>query len=82
MGIRKRVTLDEDLAERVQHESRMRGMSFSETLNDLLRHQLPSVERPFRRTVRIEPIAMGRNPALNYDDVAGLLDYSEGDSRR
>jgi hypothetical protein len=83
MGIRTTVTFDEDVLERVQHESRIRGSSFRETLNDLLRQGLLSaVEHPVRRTLRIEPIPMGRKPGLNYDDVAGLLDYSEGELRR
>lgn len=83
MSIRTTVTLDEDVLERVQHESRVRGSSFRETLNDLLRLGLLSAaERPVRRTLKIEPVPMGRKPGLNYDDIGGLLDYSEGELRR
>ena len=81
MGVRTTVTLDEDVFERVQHESRARGSSFRETLNDLIRQGLLPVAG-VRRTLRIEPVRMGRKPGLNHDDIAGLLDYSEGELRR
>jgi Arc/MetJ family transcription regulator len=40
MSIRTTVTLDEDVLQRVKEESRLRGASFRDTLNDLLRQAL------------------------------------------
>ncbi|HYZ87577.1 MAG TPA: hypothetical protein VE621_24390 [Bryobacteraceae bacterium] len=37
MSTRTTVTLDDDVLERVKRESRSRGASFRDTLNDLLR---------------------------------------------
>jgi hypothetical protein len=37
---------------------------------------------PKRRTLTIEPVHMGYKPGLNYDNVEGLLEYSEGDQHR
>ncbi|MCC6366385.1 MAG: hypothetical protein IT165_22940 [Bryobacterales bacterium] len=83
MSIRTTVTLDEDVMERVQRESKVRGASFRETLNDLLRlGLLAAAQRPARRTLRIEPVPMGRKDGLNFDDVAALLEYAEGELRR
>jgi hypothetical protein len=56
MSIRTTVTLDEDVAERVKQESRSRGVSFRETLNELLRAGLIAVEaQPKRRRFYMEP---------------------------
>jgi hypothetical protein len=83
MSIRTTVTLDDDVLERVKRESRARGASFRETLNDLLRAALLHLEtRPRRRTLEIKPAHMGYRPGLNYDDVQSLLEYGEGERRR
>ncbi|HMF76567.1 MAG TPA: hypothetical protein VK604_12980 [Bryobacteraceae bacterium] len=80
MSIRTTVTLDEDVLERVKHESRLRGASFRGTLNDLLRTALLQQEKkPRRRLLRITPIHMGYRGGLNYDDVESLLEYGEGE---
>ena len=49
MSIRTTVTLDEDVLDRVRRESRSRGASFRDTLNDLLRFALiAGQQRPDR----------------------------------
>lgn len=79
MSIRTTVTLDEDVLERLKDESRTRGASFRDTLNDLLRVALAAQARPpFKRTLKIKPTKMGVFPGLNYDDVESLIEYSEG----
>lgn len=80
MGIRTTVTLDEDVLERVKHESRSRGIPFKQALNDLLRHAtLPSAEpHPSRREFRVRPLDLKFIPGVNYDCTASLLDYLEG----
>jgi hypothetical protein len=83
MSIRTTVTLDDDVAERVKRESRSRGISFRDTLNDLLRTALLGVDNmPRRRTLRIKPTHMGYKPGLNYDSIESLLEYGEGDLHR
>ena len=79
MSIRTTVALDEDVLERVKQESRSRGASFRETLNDLLRSALVKGDAPARRRgFRVKPTHMGYRPGLNYDDVESLLGYAEG----
>jgi hypothetical protein len=82
MSIRTTVTLDEDVLKRVKEESRTRGASFRDTLNDLLRVALAGQARPFKRTLKIKPRNMGIFPGLNYDDVEALIEYAEGPDHR
>jgi hypothetical protein len=83
MSIRTTVTLDEDVLERVKRESRSRGASFRETLNDLLRAALLHLEtRPGGRKIRIKPAHMGYNPGLNHDSIESLIEYGEGAQHR
>jgi hypothetical protein len=83
MSIRTTVTLDDDVAERVKRESRSRGASFRDTLNDLLRTALVhQADKPKRRKLLIKPSHMGYRPGLNYDSVEALLEYGEGEWHR
>ncbi|MGA2717169.1 MAG: hypothetical protein ABSG41_29160 [Bryobacteraceae bacterium] len=83
MSIRTTVTLDDDVAARVKRESQMRGASFRDTLNDLLRTALLGVDnKPCRRTLAIKPTHMGHKPGLNYDSLKSLLEYGEGERHR
>ncbi len=69
--------------QRVKQESRERGQSFKQTLNDLLRLAV-SVEKPFppRKPFKIRPFHdMGTIPGLNYDKTSELLDYAYGEDR-
>lgn len=43
MSIRRTVTLDDDVLDRVRRKSRSRGASFRDTLNDLLRMTLRGI---------------------------------------
>jgi hypothetical protein len=79
----KRVTLDEDLVERLKQEARSRSLPFRQVLNDVLRSGLlparvPSQAPPFR----IKPRCMGTRPGINYDNIAALLEISEDESHR
>ena len=83
MSIRTTVTLDDDVLARVKRESHSRGVSFRETLNDLLRVALLHLEqKPRRRTLKIEPTHMGYWAGLNYDSAEALLEYGEGEEHR
>jgi hypothetical protein len=82
MGVRTTVTLDDDIMDPVKRESRSRGASFHDTLNDLLRATLSLENQPRRRTVKIKPAHTGYRTGLNYDDVESLLEYGEGEQHR
>ncbi|MEO8660018.1 MAG: CopG family transcriptional regulator [Bryobacteraceae bacterium] len=82
MSIRTTVTLDEDVLERVKAESRAKGISFRDALNELLRQSLSNVEQPRPRTLMIVPKALGFPTGLNHDSVASLMEYGEGEQHR
>ena len=83
MSIRTTVTLDDDVLARVKREGQLRGESFRDTLNNLLRAALLKTENPApRRIMRIAPSSMGHKPGLNYDNIESLLEYGEGDRHR
>jgi hypothetical protein len=83
MSIRTTVTLDDDVIERVKRESRARGVSFRDTINDLLRAALLNAqEKPPRRVLTIKPFQLGYKAGLNHDDVESLLEYGEGENHR
>jgi len=83
MSIRTTITLDEDVLERVKRESIARGKPFRQTLNELLRSALLKAnDQRDRGGFRVEPTHMGYRAGLNYDDVEGLLELSEGDQHR
>jgi hypothetical protein len=83
MSIRTTVSLDDDVIERVKRESRARGASFRDTLNDLLRDALLNLEHAHkRRSLSIKPVHMGYKAGLNYDDIGSLLEYGEGVQHR
>ena len=83
MSIRTTVTLDDDVLERVKQESRSRGASFRDTINELLRIALLQTQaQPQRREFKVRPMHMGAIPGLNYDDIEGLISYAEGEDHR
>lgn len=83
MSIRTTITLDEDVVERVKDESRVRGDSFRNTLNDLLRVAFVHLQatKPRPRFV-VKPTAMGVKVGLNYDSIEALLSNGEGESHK
>ena len=82
MSIRTTVTLDEDVLERVKEVSKSNGISFRETLNNLLRAALVQQHDVPKRKLNLHTSKMGYYEHLNYDDIQGLLDYSDGPMHR
>ncbi len=83
MSIRTTVTLDDDVLERVKSESRLRGASFRDTLNNLLRAALLNLQdKPRPRSLKIRPTHMGYRAGWNYDDIEFLLQLGEGERHR
>jgi hypothetical protein len=82
--VRTTLTLDEDVAIRVQAEARRSGRPFKVVVNDLLRAGLSQS----RRGQRAEPFQVeavnfgGLRPGLSLDNIAALLEEVEGPQRR
>jgi hypothetical protein len=83
MSTRTTVTLEDDVLDRVKRESRARGASFRETLNDLLRAGLLTSKNQSKQSpFKVRPVSMGYQEGLHYDSVASLLEYGEGKDHR
>jgi predicted transcriptional regulator len=82
--MRTTITLDDDVAEKLQSEMRRRRTTnFKETLNDVLRRGLLArrglaATKPFKVRAR----RLGNKPGLNYDNVGELLEHLEGVSHK
>ncbi len=82
--MRTTITLDEDVAEKLQSEMRRRHTTnFKETLNDLLRRGLLARrELAAAKPFKVQARSMGNKPGLNYDNVGELLEQLEGSSHK
>ena len=82
--MRTTLTLDEDVASRLQAESRRTGRSFKVVVNEYLRvamaqRKAMQVATPFR----VKAVDMGGTlPGRSYDDIGALLDEVEGADHR
>ncbi len=83
MSRRTTLTLEDDIAAKLEEEQRRSGASFKELVNTFLRRGLamPRGPRP-GPSFRVEARDLGRRPGIEIDDVEGLLDRVEGSSRR
>jgi hypothetical protein len=82
--VRTTLTLDDDVAAKLEAEARRSGLSFKETVNAMLRIGLASrrgklPRPPFKvKPLPIEPL----DANLDFDKVEALLDQVDGPSRR
>ena len=81
--MRTTLTLDDDVARKLQAEMRRSGTSFKQTVNECLRRGLNARRvlkpaAPF--VVRARPL--GLRPGLSYDSIADLLEQLEGPAHR
>jgi hypothetical protein len=79
------VTLDDDLAVRLEQRRAERGMTFKEALNDAVRRGLAAADeqehgRPAHATTR--PLPLGRRLIRDIDSVAEALAAAEGETYR
>ncbi len=80
---RTTLTLEDDVAARLQAEARRTGRSFKEVVNDLLRFALGARRSGAgRRPFRVRARDLGLRPGFDYDDVGGLLEQLEGPAHR
>ena len=83
LGVRTTLTLDDDVAARLEQESRRSGRSFKETVNELLRFALRERRSPPRRApFRVEARPLGLREGLSYESVGDLLEAVEGPLHR
>ena len=80
MAKRTTLTLEDDVAERLDEEVRRRGVPFKTVVNDALRSGLS--QRPEEPPFTVDARPMGVRPGIGLDDVQGLLDEIEGFQRR
>jgi len=82
--VRTTLTLDDDIAARLQAEARRRGLPFKTLVNEHLRASL--AQRRARRAAPPFTIAAvdlgGPVAGRSYDDIAALLDDAEGADHR
>jgi hypothetical protein len=79
--MRTTVTLDDDLAVRLEQRRAERGMTFKDALNDAVRRGLAVAEEqagPIAVTTR--PLPLGRRLIGDIDNVAEALAAAEGEA--
>ena len=80
--MRTTVTLEPDVARRLQEVSRARKLSFKEALNTTLRCGLDQMlAKPKATLFHTKPEDMGVLPHLNYDNIGDLLELAENASK-
>jgi hypothetical protein len=83
--MRTTITLDDDLAIRLERHRNQHGESFKQALNEAVRAGLNQIEdsadapREFRRT---KPLALGRRLTGSIDDIGEVLAIAEGEDYR
>jgi hypothetical protein len=82
--MRTTVTLEDDVAAKLQALSRRSGRPFKEVINETLRRGLASAGAARRAApFKVQARDLGaRRPGLNFDSVADLLEQLEGPFHR
>ena len=82
--MRTTLTLDDDLAQRLQDISRERDTAFKQVVNEAIRRGIDQMDRPqkAREAYRTVPIDLGKCFLPNLDNIEEALDYAEGYFRR
>jgi predicted transcriptional regulator len=82
--MRTTLTLDDDVAARIERLRRARKQSLKDLVNEALREGLKHLAAPQERRVpfRTQAVDLGRCLRGNVDDVAEVLALAEGESFR
>jgi hypothetical protein len=83
--MRTTVTLDDDLAIRLERHRSQHGESFKQAVNEAIRAGLNQIENSAeapREVRRTEPLGLGRRLAGSVDDVGEVLAIAEGEDYR
>ncbi len=81
--MRTTLTLDEDVAAKLEAECRRTGSSFKQIVNDGLRLAF-TLRRDLKRQSPfvIKPYALQLRPGLDYENIGELLEQVEGPQHR
>jgi len=82
--MRTTLTLEDDVAARLERERRKRGVAFKELVNQVLRSGLDSLEAPQRRRepFRTEGLALGQSRVGSLDNIEEVLSRTEGEGHQ
>jgi hypothetical protein len=82
--MRTTVTLDDDVAVRLQREQRKRGAAFKEVINDVLRAGLDASDRRRKPAARFRTTGFDLGDSLvgSLDNVEEVLSRAEGEGHR
>lgn len=80
--MRTTLTLDEDVAAKLEAEVRRSSQSFKQVVNDLLRAALSARRAPQARPFEVEPRSLELRSGLDYQNVGDLLEQVEGPGHR
>jgi hypothetical protein len=73
--VRTTLTLDEDVAAKLQAEAKATGQPFRQVVNETLRRGFLAKRAPGARPrFQIVPFSMGLRPGINLDNVEQLID--------
>ena len=80
--MRTTISLDDDVANLLNKETRRSGTSFKEAVNHFLRLGLMVAKQPTRKPFVVTPKNMGLPHGLTYDNVEELLETLEGPAHK
>ena len=82
-SMRTTLTLEKDVAARLEQAARRRKLPFKAVVNEALRAGLAALDKPSpRREFRTSGFDLGPSLVGNLDDVEGALSRVEGESHR
>lgn len=83
MSVRTTLTLDEDVAAKVNAEARRSGRAVRAVVNEALRAGLEAAGRSRARPAfKVRATAMGLRSGVSIDSISALIDEIEGPSHR
>jgi hypothetical protein len=82
--MRTTLTIDDDVAVRLEQERRKRRLSFKDVVNDVLRTGLEALGRPRRHpeSFRTKGFDLGASLVGSLDNVEEVLSRTEGEDHR
>jgi hypothetical protein len=82
--VRTTLTLDDDVAVRLEQERRRRRLSFKDIVNEALRAGLDALGQPRRRADQFRTKGFDLGPSLvgSLDNVEEVLSRAEGEDHR
>jgi hypothetical protein len=81
--MRTTLSIDDDIAARLERLRRKGDASFKELINDALRRGLEQIDAPPKKAKphRTHSSKMGK-PLINLDNIAEAIAYAEGDGHK